>query len=79
MTEAEARTEAAKRNAEGTEPGFWAAQREDGDAWRVVRLSGVGLKRTRPAGSHSESKPKPPQPDDPRPAIFQNLPPYGIG
>jgi hypothetical protein len=79
MTEVEARTEAGRRNAEGTEPGFWAAQHGDGDEWRVVKISGAGLGRTRPTGSHSESKPKPSQPDDPRPGIFQNLPPYGLG
>jgi hypothetical protein len=77
MTETEARTEAGRRNGEAAETGLWTVQRAQDDEWRLVHVKGLG--RTRPTGAHVESKPKPPQPDDPRPGIFQNLPPYGIG
>jgi hypothetical protein len=78
MTETEAREEARRRDAESAEAGFWTARRTDaeGDEWQLVRVSGEGLARPRPSGAHVESKPKPPAPDDPRPALFRNVPPY---
>jgi hypothetical protein len=79
MTRAEAQAEAASRNAGAAGAGVWAAQRTPDDDWRVVHLVGGGLGRTTPTGAHVESKPKPPEPSDPRPAIFQNIPPYGPG
>jgi hypothetical protein len=79
MTHTEAQAEAARRNREAEGPGVWAAQRAEDDAWRVVHLVGGGLQRTRPTGAHVESKPKPPEPDDPRPSVFRNIPPYGAG
>ena len=33
----------------------------------------------REAGTHTESRPKPEEPDDPRPALFRNIPPFGPG
>lgn len=40
-----------------------------------IRLpDGLDLK---PLGETTESKPKPPQPDDPRPANFRNVGPFG--
>jgi hypothetical protein len=78
MTRAEADAEVRRRNDEASGPGLWAAQRDgDSEDWRVVHLVGGGLQRTKPTGAHVESKPKPPEPADPRPAIFQNVPPYG--
>ena len=77
MTHAEADAEARRRNGEADGPGLWAPKRGDGDDWRVVHLVGGGLQRTKPTGAHVESRPKPPKPSDPRPAIFQNIPPYG--
>ena len=79
MTEAEAQVEAARRNADSDQPGFWAAQAADGDGWRVVHVAAPGLRHSAPTGSHVESRPKPEEPPDPRPAIFQNIPPYGAG
>jgi hypothetical protein len=79
MTRAEAQVEAGRRNREADGAGVWAAQRTDDDEWRVVHLVGGGLQRTRPTGAHVESKPKPPEPDDPRPSLFRNVPPYGAG
>jgi hypothetical protein len=77
MTETEARADAARRNEAGDEPGFWAAQRAEGGAWRVVRLTAPGLTRTKPTGAHAESRPRPEEPADPRPVNIQNVPPFG--
>ena len=77
MTRAEAEAEAARRNRVGDEPGIWAAQHTADDDWRVVHLVGAGLGPRKPTGAHVESRPKPEDPPDPRPAIFQNIPPYG--
>ena len=79
MTKDEAHSEAARRNAETEAPGFWAAQETGDDGWRVVHVAGPGLRHNAPTGSHVESRPKPEEPADPRPAIFQNIPPYGAG
>src|SRR3954469_15179803 len=77
MTRAEAEAEAARRNAKADAAGVWAAQRTPDDNWQVVHLVGGGIGRTRPTGAHVESKPKPTEPSDPRPAISPNIPPYG--
>ncbi|MEJ7783266.1 MAG: hypothetical protein WKF96_00595 [Solirubrobacteraceae bacterium] len=50
--------------------------RERDAAWEVVRLPGMGRGPVRPA---VESKPKPPQADDPRPAMWRDVGgPYGL-
>jgi len=49
--------------------------REEG-AWAVVKAPRG--KRIDPLKATTEAKPKPPEADDPRPAIFRNLPPYGL-
>jgi hypothetical protein len=78
VTEEEARAEAARRNAEQQEQGLWSARLEaDSGDWELVHVSTPGLKRTRPTGTHEESRPKPSEPPDPRPTITQNIPPYG--
>jgi len=38
--------------------------------WAVVR---VGVPRTSPLGTMQESKPRPPQADDPRPAMWRDV------
>jgi hypothetical protein len=76
VTREEAEAEATRLNAEAG-AGLWAAQHAADHDWRVVHLVGGGLARTKPTGAHVEAKPKPPEPADPRPAIFQNVPPYG--
>jgi hypothetical protein len=46
-----------------------------GGEWEVVR---IGMKpATKPDGTSSESKPRPPIADDPRSVQSQLLPPYG--
>ena len=77
MTEQEAITEAARRNAEKAEPGVWSAKQGDEGTWGLVHLTAPGLARIRPSGSHEESRPKPSEPPDPRPSIIRNIPPYG--
>jgi hypothetical protein len=42
-----------------------------------LKLDGVELEGPGPVKETTEAKPKPTQPDDPRPAIFRNVPPYG--
>ena len=46
-----------------------------------LRLDGKDLEPEQPTGTRSETKPKPPEPDDPRSALERNLPPYvgGVG
>ena len=44
------------------------------DGRRVrLRLDGKELEPTEPSGTHTEAKPKPPTPDDPRPNAWLNL------
>jgi hypothetical protein len=42
-----------------------------------LKMDGVELEGPGPVKETTEAKPKPTQPDDPRPAIFRNVPPYG--
>jgi hypothetical protein len=79
MTKDEATAEAARRNAEKDEKGLWSARQGESGEWELVHVTTPGLKRTRPVGSHEESRPKPSEPPDPRPTIEQNIPPYGAG
>ena len=44
-----------------------------------LRLNGKDLEPEQPTGTHAETKPKPPQADDPRPSNWQLIPPYGSG
>ena len=69
--EAEAAVEARQKEHPGD---GWIARERDGD-WDVVRLPGLGRK---PVKETVESKPKPPQADDPRPALWRDVGgPYG--
>jgi hypothetical protein len=55
----------------------WIPRRGAGDAWTVAKL---GLATQRPLGTLEESKPRPPQADDPRPALWRDVGgPYGGG
>lgn len=76
MNRADAEAEAARRNRADAD-GLWGAREEAGD-WRLVRVAVPGG-HVRPSGAHTESKPKPPAPADPRSALGQNVPPYGAG
>jgi hypothetical protein len=53
-----------------------ARQEPSGD-WSVAKVKlPDGIKRD-PLKATTEAKPRPPEADDPRPAIFRNIPPYG--
>lgn len=67
------------RRRRAADDGPWLAQQTASGGWRVVRVSVPGLPSARPSGSHVESRPRPPQADDPRPAAWRDVPPYGGG
>ena len=55
----------------------WLPRVLDGDEWSVVK---VGVPGKRPLGTATESRPRPPQADDPRPALWRDVGgPYGAG
>jgi hypothetical protein len=68
MTREEAEAAVAARRHEHPEDA-WEARERDGD-WQVVRLPGLGRKRTTET---TEAKPRPPQADDPRPAFWRDV------
>jgi hypothetical protein len=56
----------------------WIAREgADGD-WQVLKVAIPGRRRE-PLAETTEAKPAPPQPDDPRPSIYRNIPPFGPG
>ena len=77
MTKTEAEAEAARRNHEPAEAGLWGARDGGADGWTLVHLAAPGMPRQRASGAHTESRARPEAPPDPRPAIIQNIPPYG--
>jgi hypothetical protein len=77
MTRDEATARAASLNEGDAADERWFVKETSPGEWDVIRLTGPGLAAVRPIGSHTESRPKPEEPDDPRPAIFRNIPPYG--
>jgi hypothetical protein len=54
----------------------WMARGTSDGEWEVVKVRIPGM-RTGPLKSTSEAKPKPPMPEDPRPAPFRDAPPFG--
>ena len=79
MTRDEATARAAALNAEASVDEHWLVREAPSGEWAVAKLTGPGLGHTRATGTHSESRPKPEEPDDPRPALFRNIPPFGPG
>jgi hypothetical protein len=77
MTRDEATARAAALNAEASADEHWLVREAPSGEWAVAKLTGPGVGDTRATGTHSESRPKPEQPDDPRPALFRNVPPFG--
>lgn len=53
----------------------WLARQESG-GWSVVRIERPPGSRAEPLKATVEARPKPPQPDDPRPLDWKNVPPY---
>ena len=73
MTRTEAEEQAATSNREHPDRAThrWFA-RAAADGWEVARVrlpAGLGVQ---PTGTITEAKPKPPEPDDPRPAYWRN-------
>jgi hypothetical protein len=79
MTREEATARAAALNAEASADEHWLVREAPSGEWTVAKLTGPGLGATRATGTHTESRPKPEEPDDPRPALFRNIPPFGPG
>ena len=79
MTRDEATARAAALNATASADEHWLVKETAAGEWEVARLTGPGLGAIRPTGTHTESRPKPEEPADPRPALFRNVPPYGAG
>lgn len=79
MTRDEASARAAALNADASADEHWLVRESASDGWEVVRLTGAGLGALRPSGAHVESRPRPEEPADPRPALFRNIPPFGPG
>jgi hypothetical protein len=50
-----------------------------GGGWEVVKVKMPPGMRVDPLKATVQSKPKPEQPEDPRPPGVQNIPPYGPG
>jgi len=80
MTREEAQLEAARLQREHPDRGThtWMARRRDA-GWQVVRFAIPGAPRPDPLMETTESRPRPPQADDPRPAHYRNAGPWAGG
>jgi hypothetical protein len=81
MTQEQAQQRAADLNRDHPERGRyrWLA-REGADGWQVARITLPGGMRLDPLDETVESKPRPPQADDPRPALWRDVGgPWGGG
>jgi hypothetical protein len=77
MTRDEARQRIAELNREGG--AHWIARQVSPGDWRPAKVSAPGLGPAQPDGTRTEQRPRPDHADDPRPAPFRNIPPYGGG
>ena len=77
MTRDEATARATALNTEASADEHWLVREGPSGEWEVAKLTGPGLGAKRATGSHTESRPKPDEPGDPRPALFRNIPPFG--
>jgi hypothetical protein len=75
--QAVARCAELNRDAQGGRQWF-AKEKREGE-WEVVSVVVEGFDRPDPLKASIETKPKPTEPPDPRPAIFRNIPPFGPG
>jgi hypothetical protein len=79
MTREEALAEARRLSEEHPDRAThsWIPRKVADGEWTVAKL---GVPAPRPTGTRQESKPKPPQADDPRPAFWRDVGgPYGGG
>jgi hypothetical protein len=78
VTRDQAQQHCEARNAEGG-AGRWIAREIAPGDWRAVKVTVPGLTSAPPEGTRTEERPRPDYADDPRPALFRNVPPYGGG
>ncbi|HYI20767.1 MAG TPA: hypothetical protein VD836_18765 [Solirubrobacteraceae bacterium] len=73
MTRKEAEEQAGAFNREHPDRAShrWLA-REGADGWEVARVTLPAGFGAQPVGTITQAKPKPPEPDDPRPAYWRN-------
>ena len=79
MTREEAQAEVRRLTAEHPDRAThsWLPRKGADGGWTVVKL---GVASKAPVGTTQESKPRPPQADDPRPALWRDVGgPYGPG
>jgi hypothetical protein len=57
----------------------WMPRRSADGSWSVAKVAAAPRARAEDLKGAVESRPKPPQAPDPRPAPMQNMPPYGGG
>jgi hypothetical protein len=55
----------------------WIPREASAGEWEVVKVRVPAGVRRDPLKATTEAKPKPSEAEDPRPAIFRNIPPYG--
>jgi hypothetical protein len=79
MTHEQAIARCAELNAEPDRQLEWFPKQVSPDEWTTVSVAIPGMRRIEPLKAAIESKPRPSEPPDPRPAIFRNIPPYGPG
>jgi hypothetical protein len=79
MTREEATMQAEKLRSEHPDRAThtWAPREVSAGEWQVVKVRLPAGVRIDPLKATTEAKPRPPEADDPRPAIFRNIPPYG--
>ena len=79
MTREEAETRCAALNRDGDGARQWFAKEKGDGEWEIVSIVVEGRRRPDPLKASIETRPKPSEPPDPRPAIFRNIPPFGPG
>jgi hypothetical protein len=80
VTRADAEARCAELNeSDVRDGGRWMVREQHAGDWRAVRVNVPGMKARDPLKASVESRPRPEEPADPRPAIFRNIPPFGPG
>jgi hypothetical protein len=79
MTRAEAEAECRRLAAESPEREThrWLPREGEDGEWSVVKIALAPHEE--PTGAETRGDERPPTPDDPRPAQWQNVPPWGAG
>jgi hypothetical protein len=79
MTREQAVARCVQLNAGDDREREWFPREVGPDDWEVVSVAIPGLRPSGPLKATIESRPRPPEPPDPRPTIIRNIPPYGPG